>query len=107
MTEEKKGLYRQLLYWAIIDMRMHSASGVGTLRGLLSRRRRTHYIINRFIYGMNNWLHNTALYSTIDFVGFKEELFWEDYRRFRQEFPADRWAGLTETIIKELQASAD
>ncbi|MGI4760406.1 MAG: hypothetical protein ACRYF0_06855 [Janthinobacterium lividum] len=107
MKEKKKELYRQLLYWAMIDMRMHSASGISILRSLLSRHRRTHYTINRFTYAMNNWLHNTALYSTSNFVGFKEELFWEDYRRFRQEFPADRWAGLTESIIKELQATVD
>jgi hypothetical protein len=45
------------------------------------------------------------LYSAIDFVGFEEELFWKDHQRFRSKFPADKWAGLTETVVEKLQNS--
>ncbi|WP_460586262.1 hypothetical protein [Hymenobacter arcticus] len=107
MTQKKKALYRDLLRWAMVDMRMHSASATTGLLRLFTNRRPGRLKVIQFIHAMNNWLHNTALYSAVDFEGFKEELFWEDYRRFRHDFPADRWAGLTETVIKELLASVD
>lgn len=104
MTEERKQLYRDLLGWAMVDMRMHSANATTMISSWLGRRR-SHREVAQFTYAMSNWLHNTALYSAIDFVGFKEELFWKDHQRFRSKFPADKWAGLTETVVEKLQNS--
>jgi hypothetical protein len=75
MTEEKKTLYRELLRWAMIDMRMHSASASSNSLLLLLRRGRSHRESLHFINALADWLHNTALYATIDFVGFEETLF--------------------------------
>jgi hypothetical protein len=107
MTEKRKKLYRELLWWAMVDMRTHSATAVGVMKSLLSPSRRSYREVNRFILAMNHWLHNVALYASDDFAGFSEDAFWRDYQRFRQYFSADEWAGLTETVIKELQATVD
>jgi len=104
MTGEKKALYRELLRWAMIDMRMHSAGASGTALRVLFRRGRSCRESLLFINALADWLHNTALYATMDFAGFDETLFWQDYNRFRTCFPADKWAGLTESVIAELRA---
>lgn len=106
MDSKRKALYRELLWWAMVDMRSHSGSAVGTWRSLLSRYRRSYRRVNQFTYAMSQWLHNTALYAAMDFDGFNEKLFWRDYQQFRQSFPADRWAGLTESVIEKLRQSA-
>ncbi|RZJ90255.1 MAG: hypothetical protein EOO60_09150 [Hymenobacter sp.] len=106
MTEERKRLYRELVRWAMIDMRMYSSWAYSSGLVLLLRRRRSHRQLLRFLNAMNDWLHNVALYSTVDFIGFREDLFWQDYQRFRSRYPADRWAALTEKTIQELRSDA-
>jgi len=107
MTEEKKALYRELLRWAMIDMRMHSAGASRNTLSLFWRRGRSHRESLRFVNALADWLHNAALYATMDFAGFDETLFWQNYTRFRSRFPADRWAGLTESVVAELRALND
>jgi hypothetical protein len=102
MTPERKELYRDLLGWAMVDMRVHSANSTTMVRSLLGRRR-NHREVLHFIYAMTTWLHNTALYSATDFDGFNEDWFWDGYSNFRRKFPAAKWAPHTEAVIKELQ----
>ncbi|WP_201977400.1 hypothetical protein [Hymenobacter rubidus] len=97
MTEERKKLYRELLYWAMIDMRSHAPGN----SHFWNWRRQARILT--FISAITNWLHNVAHFSSFDFEGFEEEPFWQEYQRFRREFPPSNWAPFTETVIVELQ----
>jgi hypothetical protein len=76
MTDDKKMLYRELLRWAMIDMRMHSAGAANSVLPSFLRRGRSHRNSLLFINALADWLHNVALYATMDFAGFDETLFW-------------------------------
>src|SRR5687767_8111029 len=41
----------------------------------------------RWAGAIANWLHNLALYSSHDFLGFNEEWFWRDFESVRLQFP--------------------
>ena len=107
MTGKRKQLYRELLRWAIIDMRMYSSWAYSNSLLLMLRRQRSHRQILRFLNAMNDWLHNVALYSVVDFTGFKEDQFWQEYQHFRNHYPAERWVAVTEKIIQELRSDEE
>ncbi|MET4076663.1 hypothetical protein [Hymenobacter sp. UYCo722] len=95
MTQERKNLYRKLLYTALIDLRGHSYESswqeVGQERVL------------RFINSLTDWIHNLAFYSSNDFEDFNEEWFWRDYQTFREQYPADKWAKFLEGTVTQLR----
>ncbi|WP_157541334.1 hypothetical protein [Hymenobacter aerophilus] len=70
MTDERKKLYRELLYWAMIDVRSQSYAGsrLSSLWNAFGNRKRL-----RFAQAVANWLHNLALYSALDFKSFQED----------------------------------
>ncbi|MBT9391919.1 hypothetical protein KLP40_01980 [Hymenobacter sp. NST-14] len=99
MNDKRKQLYRELLYWAMVDIRQHSYPGsfLSDLRYRRSNRKRL-----LFTHAVAQWLHNLAMYSAIDFKGFQEDWFWKEYAVFRQAFPTKRWASLAESTIRQL-----
>ena len=82
MNEHRKDAYRYLLYWALLD-----------IRGIEWITYRAWRFLNPLILrrelrrasragAIADWLHNLAHYSSLDFDGFDENLFWKGYERF-------------------------
>ena len=95
MTEERKNLYRKLLYTAMIDLRAHSSEFGWQESGQEN--------VLQFVNSLTDWLHNLALDSSKNFETFNEEWFWRDYRTFRTQYPADKWATFLEGTINQLK----
>lgn len=80
MTQVEKKAFRHLLAHAVIWMRACSgpASGrsVESIKAALQQ-----------VNAMADLLHNLARYSVDDFVGFEPDLFWMQFRDYRQRFP--------------------
>jgi hypothetical protein len=102
MTEARKNLYRKLLYVAMLEMRMHS-SWPSRLFYSWNWNGRSRRSVLQFINNLTDWLHNLALYSSLDFEGFEEELFWQDCQAFREQFPADKWVPFLEGMINQFK----
>ena len=84
MHEHRKYAYRYLLYWATLDIRpiawlrihwWNPLSWVGSIR----RVRRAGAIAD--------WVHNLALFSALEFQGFDDGLFWDEFERLRRIHP--------------------
>ena len=102
MTDERKQLYRELPYRAMIDMRMATANWGGLLRWLGWRKPSKSQAL-QFVNDYIDWVHNLALYSAWDFKEFNEDRFWGDYQIFRDKYPAGKWALYGEDIIEQLK----
>jgi hypothetical protein len=77
MDEARKRAYRQLLYWAMLDIR--------PVAWLSLHRRWLPFVwpterqqISRAGF-LADWLHNLAASSALDFERFSEEWFWRDH----------------------------
>jgi hypothetical protein len=76
--------YRYLLYWAMLEIRP-----LGSLRSVswnpfywrIQARR------IKFAGDIAYWMHNLALYSSVNFEGFEEDLFWRDFEVLRSSYP--------------------
>ncbi|ARU55497.1 hypothetical protein OLMES_1420 [Oleiphilus messinensis] len=86
MRNSKKEAYRYLLYRGFLEIRalehlfrslrdLNPLSWYGKLRSIQEKG------------AVANWLHNLALYSSIDFVRFDENRFWADYAAFHARYP--------------------
>jgi len=80
MTPPEKNAYRRLLADAVIQMRGYSGpayqkSGEASQSAL------------RHVNALADLFHNLAHYSTDDFAGFQTELFWQQFRHYRQRIP--------------------
>ena len=95
MTEERRNLYRKLLYVALIDLRGHSNKYNWQELGQEN--------VLQFVNSLTDWLHNLALHASQDFKNFNEDWFWRDYQTFREQFPASKWAPFLEGIISQLK----
>lgn len=95
MTEQRKNLYRKLLYTAMIDLRGHSYKFSWQKLGAENTL--------SFINSLTDWLHNLTLYASQDFTEFDEELFWQHYQSFRDEFPIDKWGTFLEGTVNQLK----
>ena len=82
MHDQKKQAYRHLLYRAMLDIRRLAWLRLrNPLRwpGELRRIRRAG--------ALADWLHNLALFASLDFEHFDEEWFWEDGRKMEARHP--------------------
>lgn len=95
MTEERKSLYRKLIYAALIDLRGHSYEFGWQKLGQEN--------VLKFVNETTDWLHNLAFYSSQDFKDFDQERFWRDYQAFREQYPVDEWASFLEGVINQLK----
>jgi hypothetical protein len=83
VDERKKQAYRYLLYWAMLEIRgLAWLCGGWNPFGWRRARRRV-----RCAGAIADWLHNLALYSSVDFRGFNEEWFWRDFESIRSDYP--------------------
>ena len=85
MDEQRKNAYRQLLYWAMLDIRIYCPS-----LGDLSADPvvwRNQYVRSRIAGAIADWLHNLAHQASCDFAGFTEEGFWQEHADFCHLFP--------------------
>jgi len=87
MDEQRKHAYRWLLYWAILHIRPLEWLGRRRWQSWSPLYWRRHRRWVQCSGAVADWLHNLALYSSIDFQGFIEERFWRDFERARSSFP--------------------
>jgi hypothetical protein len=80
MDENRKNAYRYLLYWAMLDIRrlawMQWVPGWRTLSPFYWRQR---FRGIQYAGCLADWLHNLALFSSLDFERFDEQRFWQDF----------------------------
>jgi hypothetical protein len=86
MDEKTKAAYRHLLYVAMLAIRAHCPGRCAASSSPLEWYRRYHR--GRIAGGLADWLHNVAMFSKVDFVGFKEDLFWAEHQRYCLRFPS-------------------
>ncbi len=101
MDERRKQAYRYLLYKAMLDIRQISwlplkwyspFSPMFWVRNI-PRVRRAGEIAD--------WLHNLAFFSMLDFEGFGEDWFWQDYQRLCERYPLPEYRRLFDQHLKE------
>jgi hypothetical protein len=80
MTSAEKTAFRRLLADAVIQMRAYS--GPATQQSV-----ETSQSALRHVNALADLVHNLAQYSVDDFAGFKTELFWQQFRHYRQRIP--------------------
>jgi hypothetical protein len=102
MNENRKSLFRELLYWGMVEIRLATSQQGFVVNPLefLQRRKRI-----QFAHEIAEWLHNLAQFSSLDFERFDEGRFWEDYAVFRGKYPSSKNQSLFDRTIKELQTS--
>jgi hypothetical protein len=80
MTLAEKTAFRRLLADAVIQMRAYSGAAsqqsVETSQSAL-----------RHVNALADLVHNLARCSVDDFADFKMELFWQQFRHYRQSIP--------------------
>lgn len=86
MDEPSKYAYRCLIHWGLCNVRSvywQSYSILAFTSPIHKRRLDRH----RKMQGATaDWLHNLALFLSLDFERFDEERFWSDYERLHREF---------------------
>lgn len=80
MIEKKKQAYRRLLYMAMLDIRPLQWTGRGWQQrlNLFSWWSSSKRVLT--VGYIAEWLHNLALFSSLDFNHFDEDRFWADYQ---------------------------
>ena len=87
MDEQRKHAYRYLLYWAMLDIRPLAGLGerwFGWWNPFFWRKEVRRI---RCAGAIANWLHNLALYSSVNFDGFNEHWFWRDFLALKKRYP--------------------
>jgi hypothetical protein len=82
MDEHRKSAYRDLLYWAMLDIRTIVWPRLWNPFRWASEIRRI-----RRVGALADWLHNVALFSSLDFNGFDEDWFWREGRSLENRHP--------------------
>lgn len=85
MNHETKTAYRHLLYVAMLAIRTYCQSRGQPSWSLFEWYRQ--YRRSRIAGAMADWLHNLALYSSQEFKGFDEQLFWKEHAYLCDRFP--------------------
>lgn len=104
LTDAEKSAYRNLLYWAMLD-----------IRGLCqSRGQKSHnpieiwrqYKRSRLAGALADWLHNLAQHAATDFNTFDTEWFWREYSYLKERYPElgmdNRWINYRERYEQRL-----
>jgi hypothetical protein len=90
MDDQPKYAYRQLLYWAMLDIRIYCQSRSDSSADPTVWREQ--YERNRIAGAIADWLHNLADQSSRDFEGFTEDGFWQTHAHFCRRFPDGAFA---------------
>jgi hypothetical protein len=109
LSGAEKSAYRNLLYWAMLDIRMLCQSrGPESCNPLKVWRQ---YRESRLAGALADWLHNLAQHAATDFDRFDTEWFWREYSylcRDYQQVGAGKWMDYRkryEQHVTELQKS--
>src|SRR5262245_12399701 len=86
MDDNHKNAYRFLLYEATHDTRTLLWRMYWHRRMLSPCIRRWLFAEARCIGALADWLHNPALFSSLDFEGFDEDRFWQEYEHFAEKY---------------------
>lgn len=101
MDERRKHAYRFLLYWAMLDIRpitwlprswFKLFSPMFWVRDM----RRV-----RQAGAIGDWMHNLALFSSLDFNNFDEEWFWRDFQSLSERYPVSQYRSVFEQRLYE------
>lgn len=85
LTKAEKSAYRQLLYWAMLDIRMLCQSRCAASRNPWEIWRQ--YKRSRLAGAVADWLHNLAQHAATDFDEFDTEWFWREYTYLKEQYP--------------------
>jgi hypothetical protein len=104
VDEQRKHAYRYLLYWAMLDIRP-----LGWLCWGWFRAWNPFYWIRegrriRCSGAIADWLHNLALFSSLNFERFNEDWFWRDFESLKSRYPEcglERYRNLFEQRLSE------
>jgi hypothetical protein len=102
MDERRKNAYRYLLYQAMLDIRPIAWL---RLRNPLRWPGAFHRI--RQAGALADWLHNLALFASLDFVHFDEEWFWKDGRSLEAHYPGLNLARYQRIFEERADQAAD
>src|SRR5947208_1055272 len=86
LSDAEKKAYRNLLYWAMLDVRTLCQSHGPESHNPLKWRRQ--YLDSRVAGALADWLHNLAQHAATDFNSFDTEWFWREYRGYSHQFPS-------------------
>jgi hypothetical protein len=106
MHENRMSAYRFVLYWAMLDIRR--AAWWKIRWSQLWRPSYWKNEIRRIRYSgeLADWLHNLALFSSINFERFDEEYFWSECDRYEKRYPEyqlSRYRQIFEQRLQELK----
>jgi len=87
MDPAKKYAYRHILYWATLELRWlkNLAHSPGRVFFPWNWHRAIRQIARAGI--LADWMHNLAMFSSVEFDHFNEEIFWREYRRLVLIYP--------------------
>ncbi len=92
LTDAEKKAYRNLLYWAMLDIRILCQSRGRERHNPFVWRRQ--YLQGRMAGALADWLHNLAQHAATDFDRFDTEWFWREYDGLTTQYDqvgAGRW----------------
>jgi hypothetical protein len=84
LSDAEKKAYRNLLYWAMLDIRMLCQPRTPATNNPLKWRRQ--YEHSRIAGALADWLHNLAQHAATDFNHFDTEWFWREYDGVSKRF---------------------
>ncbi|HXR03597.1 MAG TPA: hypothetical protein VN836_02695 [Verrucomicrobiae bacterium] len=85
MNDQTKGAYRHLLYVAMLATRNYCQPRADVSLNPLTWRRQ--YLQSRKAGMLADWLHNFAMFSSLNFEGFREDLFGKEHQSICQNNP--------------------
>jgi hypothetical protein len=106
MDENRKSAFRYLMYWAIVlDVRPVAWFSIRWLHiwNPFYWRRELRRI--RYAGAVADWLHNLALFSSLEFERFDEARFWKDLEfleEYYPEFLPSRFRKIFDERLREL-----
>jgi len=84
LSNAEKKAYRNLLYWAMLDIRILCQSRGRESRNPVEIWRQ--YKRSRLAGALADWLHNLAQHAATDFNNFDTEWFWREHEGLRQRY---------------------
>ncbi len=103
LSNAEKSAYRNLLYWAMLDIRNLCQSRGPESRNPLKTWRQ--YRDSRLAGALADWLHNLAQHAATDFNRFDTEWFWREYdglRKDYQQLGPGQWMDYRDRYDKQL-----
>ena len=87
MEERRKNAYRWLFYLAMLDIRQLAWMDWNWLTVWRPFYRKQQNRRVQFAGDIADWLHNLAMFSSLDFIHFDEEWFWREFDSLRGRYP--------------------